>query len=58
MENQNVIIILLFLFMAYKLFYSDIKENMETTHIPNMMSLQKFTNQKFHIIKNRHIMIK
>lgn len=54
MENQNLFIIILFLFIAYKMFNSDIQENMETTHIPNMMSLQKFTNQKFpHYTKNQ-----
>jgi hypothetical protein len=51
---ENLIIIFLFLFIVYKMFYSDIQENMETTHIPNMMSLQKFTNQKFpHYKKNQ-----
>ena len=54
MDNQNLIIIILILFMAYKMFYSEVQENMDNTHIPNMMSLQKLTNQKFpHYKKNQ-----
>lgn len=54
MDNKNIIIIILILFMAYKIFYLDVKESMDNTHIPNMMSLQKLTNKKFpHYKKNQ-----
>ena len=54
MDNQNLIILVLFLFVAYKLLKPGINENMEVSHIPNMMSLQKYTNQKFpHYKKNQ-----
>lgn len=53
MDNQNIIILILFFLVVYKLLQQDIKENMEISHIPNMMDLQKYTNQKFpHYKKN------
>ena len=54
MDNQNLIILVLFLFVVYKLLKRNINENMEVSHIPNMMSLQDYTNQKFpHYTKNQ-----
>jgi len=53
MDNQNIIILILFLLVAYKLLKPNIKESMEISHIPNMMDLQKYTNYKFpHYNKN------
>lgn len=54
MDKQNIIILILFIFIVYKLLKPNIKEDMEISHIPNMMDLQKYTNQKFpHYKKNQ-----